>query len=996
MKKILKLHCVRSSSWPAALVAALLACCPESAVAGSTNLPIPYAFRAWQTDEGLPQNSVHAIAQTSDGFLWVGTEDGLARFDGVRFSLPDDQALTPLRHVTINALLGAKDGSLWIGTAGFGLIRWQSGTVEHWSKTNGLPDDAVHCLLLASDGSLWIGTDQGASQLRDGKLRTFKPPKSQTDQSVSAIGEDANGVIRVASPNGMWSVDKTGRASDENFGIGPIRYGLKTVYSGRGGNFWFGGSGGLRYVNVANTNPAVRSTELRQQIVSVLTEDSLGQRWVGTFRGVVRMMGDQVVDWPLNEGTTGDRVYAIFEDREGDIWVGGRDGLYRLTPSRFANYTAQQGLVANDVMSVCEDKTGAIWVASWVAGLSRIYGGTVSIVRSTNGLTDDSVLSLHPARDGGLWVGMDFGRGLDKLDKKNKNVFTPPPGLINAAIRAIYEQADGTLWIGTGKGLNVLRNGQIETYTSANGLAGDNVMAIIEDAGGTIWIGTVGGISQWSNGRFKNITTREGLSHNFVSAFHEDANHDIWVGTKGGGLNRWRAGKINSYTTRDGLFSDEIFEILEDDLGYFWMSCRRGVFRISRRQFDDFDAGTIRHLNCTAFGREDGMATVQCNGVAKPAGWKSSDGRLWFATIRGVVAIEPRIKTNEQQPPVQIEEILADRQPLRPARAGAGMTRLDVPASTREIEIHFTALSFQAPEKNRFRYKLKNIDSDWVDAGPRRVANYYLIHPGSYRFEVAACNNDGVWNETGAAVELVVQPHYWQTWPFKTAVVLTPALILIAYFRSRVARLREIEQLRIRIASDLHDDVGSRLTKVAMVTESLNVQTPPSAPGKSHVENIAGTVRDITLAMDEIVWTINPRNDTLDNLANYIFQYAQDYFQNTPVRCRLDLPPELPDHPISTEQRHNLFMAVKEALNNVLKHSHATEVHISLAVTGDLLTIKVADNGRGGIPPEAGASGNGLVNMKQRLHQLGGRLDIDSKPGSGTTVTLELAGRWSD
>ncbi len=972
----------------------------NGAVAALENRSIPYSLRTWQTDEGLPQNSVHAIAQTADGFLWVGTEDGLARFDGIRFTLFHDNDAPQLRHVAITSLLATRDGSLWIGAVGSGLTRLKEGRSEHWSKSSGLPDNNVRCLALSSTGSLWIGTDQGLVRMSKGGFQKFDPTNSSADLFVSGICEDQKGVIRVATRNGMWSVGINGEIDEGNFGIGPIKYGLKMVSSDHSGNVWFGGSGGLRYARVSETLPQVRVTDLRQQIISAFMEDSLGQRWVGTFRGIVRMQGDQIVDWPLKEKAAGDLVSTIFEDREGNIWIGGRDGLYRLTPSRFANVTTRQGLIANDVMSICEDKAGALWIASWVGGLTRIQDGKFSQVSSTNGLTDDAVLSLHPARDGKLWVGMDFGRGINKLDQEFQNVFLQPAGLISAPVRAIYEEADGTLWIGTGKGLNVLRNGHLETYTTTNGLAGDNVLAILQDSTGTIWVGAVGGISRWSSNRFTNITRREGLSNNSISALYEEvaargdarSTFDVWIGTKGGGLNRWHDGKIKSYTAKDGLFSDEIYEILGDAFGCLWMSCRQGIFRVKRVDLDDFDRGKTPQLTCTVFGREDGMETVRCNGTAKPAGWKSSNGQLWFATIRGALAVEPRIKTNEQPPPVTIEEVRADGQLLQPAlRSGVEPTTLVVPAGTREIEIHYTALSFQAPQKNRFRYRLEGASSGWVEAETRRVANYPMLRPGRYRFEVTACNNDGVWSQTGASLGIILRPHYWQTWQFKAALVFGAVLFLTVIYRLRVAQLREIERLRIRIASDLHDDVGSRLTKVAMVTESLNGQTPASSPGKSHIENIVRTVRDITLAMDEIVWTINPRNDTLDNLANYVFHYAQDYFQNTTVRCTLDLPPELPDYPISTKFRHNLFMAIKEALNNVLKHAAASEVQIALSVSSNTLTLIITDNGSGLRPGQPNAFHDGILNMKERMRQIGGRLTMDSSPGSGTTITLQAS-----
>jgi signal transduction histidine kinase len=293
------------------------------------------------------------------------------------------------------------------------------------------------------------------------------------------------------------------------------------------------------------------------------------------------------------------------------------------------------------------------------------------------------------------------------------------------------------------------------------------------------------------------------------------------------------------------------------------------------------------------------------------------------------------------------------------------------------------------PEKNRFKYKLEGIDSDWIDAGNRREVHYNNLGHGTYQFRVIASNNDGVWNEVGASASLVFLPHFWQTWIFKVSVLGLFGLLLTAGYRFRVARLREIERLRIQIATDLHDDVGARLTKVAMVTEFVDRETTADNRSKPHIQNIARTTREVIQAMDEIVWTINPKNDTLDNLANYIFQYAQDYFQNTGVRCRMDLPARLPDYPLPTEERHNLFMAVKEALNNVLKHAGATEVRIGLAVEDSRLSISIMDNGRGFAANQVNGGGNGLSNMKQRLQRIGGTMVLESEPGRGTRIRME-------
>lgn len=641
-------------------------------------------------------------------------------------------------------------------------------------------------------------------------------------------------------------------------------------------------------------------------------------------------------------------------------------------------------------MSVLEDRDGRLCVATWGGGVNLILDQQVNVVSLTNGLTHDKALALHAGRDGSLWVGMDFGGGLNRLRGTGGNTLPRLDGLFSAPIRAIHEDRTGALWIGTGRGLNIFREGKLSAFTTAQGLAGTNVTVLHEDAQGRMWLGTEGGLSRWENGRFTNFTTANGLSHNSVNALCEDAAGTIWIGTKGGGLNRCREDRFTAYTTRQGLFSDEVYEIVEDGLGYFWMSCRRGIFRLLKAELERLDRGEIQAINCAAFGKADGLVSEQCNGVAKPSAWQARDGRIWFPTIRGVVAVDPRLKPNEKPPPVVIEEVRADQRTLffQPAE-GTNLPPIVIPPGHGDLEVRFTALSLRASERNRFRFRLDGVDSRWNDAGAARLARYFNLGPGSYQFRVVACNDDGLWNLIGAAVTLEIQPHFWQTWWFRLAVIAAAAGLLVVWYRSRVARLREIENLRVQIAADLHDDVGARLTKVAMVTEWLDGEIAPTDRNKSHIENISRTTREIIQAMDEIVWTINPKNDTLDNLANYIFQYAQDYFQDSGVRCRLDLPAKLPEKTMSTEERHNLFMAVKEALNNILKHAHATEARVQLSLTDDQLVIVVADNGRGFPTLPASGAGDGLNNMRARLERIGGRLMLGQNPGGGALVRME-------
>lgn len=965
---------------------------------GATTETARYNVRSWQTDEGLPQNSVHALAQTPDGYLWVGTHEGLARFDGVRFTVLDTPAAPYLKQSGIVALCTGADGSLWIASENNGLTRLRQGVFTQFTEADGLPGSQVQCLLEGGDGSLWIGGDTGLARFKDGKLTRFSQTARLVNNSVKALVEHPKGIIRVATVTGLISVGTEGREDVENFGLGVVTNVLKAVGTDRRGQLWLGTTDGLICLTAGKRTTYGVREGLPDKIITVIQEDRAGQLWVGTYSGLVRFADGHPQAWSAGTKAFADLIYTIFEDQEGSLWAGGRDGLYRLNPARLRTYTTDDGLDYNNVTSVLEDAAGAMWFGTWGGGVNRLRDGRFTVITSTNGLTHDTVLSLCQGREGGLWVGMDFKGMLNHLGAGLTNDFVPPGtnALINSAVRVIHEDRGGAMWVGTSRGLNRFRGDDVETYTTTNGLPANQVMAICERADGSLWIGTDGGLARWDDGRFTTFTVRDGLSADTVNALYEDAEQTLWIGTRTGGLNRYRDGKFTAYTTKQGLFSDEIYEVVADDLDYFWLSCRRGIFRVSRRELEAVDRGELPAVHSTVFGRVDGLASVQCNGVSKPAGWKSRDGRIWFPTIRGVVVLESNLKINQRPPPVVIEEVRAgDRALDLGVLTNDSTAPLKVSPGRGDLEIQYTALSLQVPEKVRFKHRLEPVDADWVDAGAERIAHYNSVPPGRYRFRVIACNNDGVWNETGAALAIQMLPHYWQTWWFKSSTVAALGALLILAYRNRVARLREIEQLRIQIASDLHDDVGSRLTKVAMVTEMVDRETPGTDRTKSHIENIAATVREITRAMDEIVWTINPRNDTLDNLANYIFQYATEYFQNTGVRCRLDVPAELPDHPVSTEVRHNLFMAVKEAFNNVLKHSAATEVRVGLIVAGNLVTIVITDNGKGVSPDLTGSAGDGLVNMKQRLQRIGGHFGFRSAPGQGTTVTLEARGKWT-
>ena len=497
------------------------------------------------------------------------------------------------------------------------------------------------------------------------------------------------------------------------------------------------------------------------------------------------------------------------------------------------------------------------------------------------------------------------------------------------------------------------------------------------------------------------MTRSNGLPGNFVRTLHRDGSGNLWIGTSGG-LGYWQKGRdgIVAFGQGQGLPDEVISQILEDGRGNLWFGCNQGIFRVAREEFMAVAAGETERINAIIYGRADGMESIECTGGFQPAGLRSSDGRLWFSTVKGLVAVDPsRISVNDRKAVVHVEEILVDGVVL-PFEPRAAAPRIG--PGTQRMEFRFTALSLVAPERNRFKYRLEPLEKNWVEGGSQRTAVYSHLPPGAYKFRVTACNNDGVWSETGASMSFVVLPHPWQAWWFRALLIgavlggggwLVRALS-VRRLRRKLERLKEqhaIEKERARIAQDIHDELGASLTRITLLTEvgQKRADIPPAVSADLH--RISGMAREAVRAMDAIVWAVNPRNDSLDHFANYVSQFAEEFFQLTPIRCRLDVPPDLPDHPLPTEARHHLFLAVKEALNNVVRHSGASEVWLRLCMDNGNLKITVNDNGRG-LPSATGrqTGHDGLGNIRQRMESLGGSFEVASKPSAGTSLVLRL------
>jgi signal transduction histidine kinase len=599
------------------------------------------------------------------------------------------------------------------------------------------------------------------------------------------------------------------------------------------------------------------------------------------------------------------------------------------------------------------------------------------------------------------------------------------------------EDRSGAIWLGGGFGLGQWRDGR---FTNLNGSLGwSNVMvrALAEDRAGNLYVGSFGrGLSRHRQGQWTHYTQEDGLADNHIAALCVDGDDTLWIGTVNGGLSRFRQERFASITLRDGLPSNSIGALIEDDQGHLWLGSNRGLIRLSRQELNAYLDGQRDILTCHVFNRSDGLNSIECGGGAQPACWKTSDGKLWFATVKGVAVVDPsHLPFNPLPPPVMIEEVALDGEPVlnsqwstdgmaqasvagtdQPQTAEYGhvpavkspiLNRqskiLAIPPGKVRLEIRFTGLSLLVPEKVRFRYRLEGLDESWSDAGSRRTASYSHVPPGEYRFKVTACNNDGVWNEIGAVLPLIVLPHFWQANWFRFLILLaivggTGWLVQRAAVGRMHRQLESLERQRLlatergRIAQDIHDDLGARLTQIGLLSELAKRSSSKPAEAQAYLEQITLRSRETTQAMDEVVWAVDPTKDSLEDLMNYLVSMSEQLFQETSINCRLDIPLDLPSQPISAKARHGILLVVKEALNNCLKHSGGSEVWIRASLQESVLQIEIEDNGNGfkNGGSEAKRAGNGLRNMRQRLEDLGGGFKVFGQPGRGTKIQLKL------
>ncbi|MCU1267838.1 MAG: putative two-component system sensor kinase [Acidobacteria bacterium] len=946
-----------------------------------------FKHEVWLTEDGLPQNTVHSIAQTPDGYVWIGTEEGLARFDGIRFTVFDKQNTPQLKSNYIRTLLADRTGALWIGTAE-GLVRMLNGNFTEFTTNDGLPSDSIQAVYEDRENNLWVATASGLGVFKGGGVTTFTTRERLIGGSIQALFEDTEGALWIATPYGV------GRVKDGKFTNYTVRDGLgsnsvRAIQQDRDGRLWFGTLGGLTSFSGGRFVTYTTRDGLPNDRIISLYADRDGGLLIGTAGGLCRFSDGHFSGVKTADTLSTSTILSLLEDIEGNLWIGTVSaGINLLKDTKFTTYTARDGLSDDLVKSIYEDHQGNLWIGTEGGGLNLLKNGKFSTYTTRDGLSSNTVLALGGDNKGTLWVGTPDG--LNRSDHGKFTIYTSADGLANNDVRSIYADRRGNLWIGTRGGLSRMKDGAFKTYTEVDGLPNDLITTIYEDAAGTLWIGTFGGLSRLRNEEFTTFTTRDGLSSDAVIALYEDSDGILWIGTNGGGLNRLKDGQLTAYTTRNGLLDDVVYRVLEDNRNNLWLSCRKGIFHVSKKELDDFTAGRIKSLEPVAYGTADGMITRECSGGGDPAGWKGSDGKLWFPTIKGVAMIDPsRIKTNSHAPPVVIEQIRFDDKSIPPS------DRIALPPGTSRLDLYYTAPSFVAPENIRFKYKLEGFDKDWIESGTRRIAYYTNLRPGAYTFRVIASNNDGVWNETGAAFQLYLKAYFYQTYWFYALLLLGLALLSWLLYRLRLrgvqSQFRAVLAERTRIAREIHDNLAQEMSGISVQLEVVARTMPPAAEtAKTHLDRARTQVRHGIAEARRYVWDLRSRALENDDLPTALNEAARRLTSETAIQAQVEVNGTF--RPLSRLVEDHLLRIGQEAMNNAVKHGQAKRILINLVFDARRVQLSIRDDGCGfDIQAGNGRPGHfGLIGMRERAEQIGGTLSIHSGNGSGTEIVVDV------
>jgi ligand-binding sensor domain-containing protein/two-component sensor histidine kinase len=924
--------------------------------------------RIWQVQQGLPQAWIYSIAQTGDGYLWLGTQTGLVKFDGVRFTMATDLEGLPSENLWVTHLIEEGDNILWIGTAQAGLFRLEGGTLSRFAQAEGLPSGPIQCLFHDRQGTVWVCTPSGLASLTQGTVRVFSAVADLPSADVRAACVAPDGTLFVGAGD-----SRVHRWDGTQFLTPALPMAtsaeIRAMLCASDGTVWIGTASGLIRVRGGDVDRLTRAEGLADDSILTLTETRDGGILVGTSNGFSRIRARDIDSFRPQDGLSQSTVYSLYEDSEGSLWVATKHGLNQFLDSRAVPYTTSEGLPSNDTGPVLEDDRGTIWVGTLGGGLARFDGRTFTTLTSRDGLTSNSIFSLAEDRSGDLWVGTDSG--LNRL--KNGRVagtWTTREGLPGNHVRALYADHAGTIWIATNRGPATFQGGAVRPVVDRRGSVLEPILAFGEDGGDRL------------------LAAPDVASPvlNDADAIYRDSEGLVWVGTLGQGLRLIDGDRTYSFTVLDGLFDDVIYGIVDDGQGRLWLACSKGIFSLSRFDLRQFAAGEIQSFVSTPYSPLDALRTVEAQPGVQPAVMRTRSGQLWFATVRGVIVIDPEHFERKLVPPtVTVERVVVNGVSRRAAEIGT------LPAGPNNLEFSYTGASFITPLRISFRHMLEGLDNDWVEAGSRREAFYTNLPPGRFRFRVVACIPDGTCRENVAAVNFSVAPHLYQRAWFLPLCLSALGLVGVGLYQLRIRRLREQFNLilteRGRIARELHDTLIQGFSGITMALQAVVSRLPVSSE-RASLEDI---VADAGHAMKEARRSLMGlrRSDSASGLATAVAQTARQLTEANDVRLKLDLGDC--QWTLTSDVEDNLLRIAQEALMNAVKHSGARTLQVTLDGTPQRIQLSVKDDGAGFDGDQPTPAGHyGLMGMRERAAQIGARLRIVTAPGRGTAVSVVL------
>ena len=945
-----------------------------------------YGHAEWTLRDGGLPGYPQSIAQTRDGFLWLATDFGLQRFDGVRFTPWEPPPGSSLPGVAFR-LLATRDDSLWIGTDQ-GLARWNNGVLSVYRELDG---ELVSALAEDRHGAVWAGTNGRGDNAKlcsiQGETVDCDGDEGTLGRFVTALHEDETGELWVGAATGLW---RWGETAPTPYAVaGPFSDVNALVDDGRGA-IVVATTRRLGRLVDGTVEPFHVGTDLEQVTPTSLLRDRRGGLWIGTQdNGVLHVHDDgRTHRFGRVDGLSGTTVVDIFEDREGNVWVATLGGLDRFRDIAVGRLSTSQGLDNDIVLSVLATSDGDVWMST-LSGLERWRDGVVQGYPLPGPGANGGVGSLFEDSYGRVWASSLLG-----LFSFEPGATRPVrAGLPTRYVQAFAEDAGGTLWVSDQtSGLFGLRDDAAEVVPWST-FGGNHARALFADSTGGLWLGFVGGgVSRLENGQIqRTYTSADGLGAGDVNNIHDDRHGALWVATEGG-LSRIAGGRVDTLDERDGLPCDAVKWSVEDDTGALWLQTDCGLVRVERDELDGWISDPASSVDLVAYDASDGAVGYADLGSYGPKVSRAADGRLWFAGFDGVGIVDPRaLPSNPVPPPVHIEQIVADGVTHAPPTAAR------LPARVRDVSIEYTALSLGAPEKVAFRYRLEGRDDDWVEAGNRRQAFYTDLPPGSYRFRVIAANDRGIWNEDGAAWAFSVAPAYYQTNAFRLAVVASVILGLTLLYRLRLrrvtaqlhARLQERLDERARVAQALHDTLFQGFVSSSMQLHAVADEIVDEGARTKLTRVLRRMNRFIEEGRESVSGLRVPDGD--DSLEVALARDAEHFKGERQIDVRLAVKGR--PRPLQPLARDALYQISREALANTFRHARAKHVEVDVEYSRGDLTVRVRDDGCGIAPNivDAGRSGHfGLPGMRERAERIGAVVRLWSREGAGTEVELHV------